>query len=47
MTNNNGYMLYLDNDAQKLNEFVNMTQEEWRAESFKIKQEKRRRGELY
>lgn len=45
MTNN--YMLYLDNDAQKLNEFVNMTQEEWRAESFKIKQEKRRRGELY
>lgn len=43
----NKYMLYLDNDAQKLNEFVNMTQEEWRAESFKIKQEKRRRGELY
>lgn len=30
-----------------INEYMNMSQEEWRAELFKIKQQKRKQGVLY
>lgn len=36
-----------ENETEKINDYVEMTREEWDAEIFRIKQMKRKNGELY